>query len=175
VHQEGGPAAGLTSPADGGLITHEKLPPLAPLCMESGHACDYLGMSTWSAQAEAFWKDVADWDSVWMLRDGTGYPAPENGEGVRAMPFWSRESRVPRIIETVPAYSGMEPVEVTLQDFRSAWLPGLERDRMRIGLNWAGKRATGFDFEPVNVMERLDAQAPPVKARRKLFPRRTGS
>ena len=30
---------------------------------------------------------------VWSVRDANGFPAPENADGRRAMPFWSKKSR----------------------------------------------------------------------------------
>ena len=36
-----------------------------------------------------------------------------------------------------------------------AWLPGLHRDGMLVGLNWSGSRATGFEVPPLTFMENL--------------------
>jgi hypothetical protein len=57
------------------------------------------------------------------------------------MPFWSSRARVERIIETVPAYAGFAPYEIPLADFLERWAPGVERDRLKAGLNWWGERA----------------------------------
>jgi hypothetical protein len=71
------------------------------------------------------------------------------------MPFWSLRSRAEKVITTVPAYEGFELVELTLAEFRSRWLPGLERDGLRVGLNWSGPRATGYDVHPSEVAAAL--------------------
>jgi hypothetical protein len=71
------------------------------------------------------------------------------------MPFWSSQRRAERIVETVPAYAGMSIVEVPVDDFRERWLPGLARDGIRVGLNWTGVRATGFDEVAAEVVKRL--------------------
>ena len=94
---------------------------------------------------------------MWGIRDSGGFPAPLNGDGQRAMPFWSLRSRAERVVSAVPAYADFEVVEVSLDDFRTRWLPGLERDGLRVGLNWSGSRATGYDLEPSDVREALRA------------------
>ena len=33
------------------------------------------------------------------------------------------------------------------------------RDRLLVGLNWSGKRATGYDLTPDNVLRNLKARA----------------
>jgi hypothetical protein len=102
---------------------------------------------------------------VWTIRDEGGYPAPLTHDGKRASPFWSTRSRVERVIANVPAYRGFEPIEVTLDEFRNRWLPALARDGFLVGLNWSGRRATGYDIEPETVMWRVDQLSadPPVK------------
>jgi len=71
------------------------------------------------------------------------------------MPFWSSRTRAEKVILTVPAYEGFVPVEIALGDFRSRWLPGLERDGIRVGLNWAGTAASGYDLTAREVEENL--------------------
>jgi hypothetical protein len=80
-----------------------------------------------------------------------------NSEGVRTQPFWSSRSRVEKIIATVAAYEGFEPVEITLDAFLEKWLPGLERDGFRVGVNWSGPHATGYDIEPRVIRRALEA------------------
>jgi Protein of unknown function (DUF2750) len=64
------------------------------------------------------------------------------------MPFWSSLARVERIIESVPDYRTFTPVELTWDVFDKDWIPGLERDGLRVGLNWTGRQATGYDVTP---------------------------
>jgi hypothetical protein len=71
------------------------------------------------------------------------------------MPFWSKKSRAVGIVDHVGAYSGFDVVMVPLPEWRDRWLPGLQRDGLRVGLNWSGARATGYDLEPADVLERL--------------------
>jgi hypothetical protein len=73
------------------------------------------------------------------------------------MPFWSRESRAFRVIADAPAYAGFRTREIQHADFESRWLPGLAKDGMRIGLNWAVDRATGYDYTVEDFLARLRA------------------
>ena len=104
-----------------------------------------------ASQAAAWREDVRTGASVWTVEDDNGIPAPENAEGRRAMPFWSSRSRVERIVATVPEYAGFRPREVPLDEYRSRWLDGLERDGLLVGVNWSGSGATGYDVEPGDV------------------------
>lgn len=61
-------------------------------------------------------------------------------------------------METVPAFSEFEVVELPLNEWRSRWLPGLQRDGIRVGLNWSGERATGFDLSAEDVERNLAAR-----------------
>jgi len=114
-------------------------------------------MTQAASQAWAFYRDVAKNQKVWTIRDEGGFPAPKNGEGKRSQPFWSSLSRVEKIIETVPAYAGFEPYEISWSDFCRAWVPGMTKDGLLMGVNWSGKRALGYDLEPKKVQESVDA------------------
>ena len=93
---------------------------------------------------------------MWTIEDDGGVPAPEGTDGRRSIPFWSRLSRVERIIATVPAYAQFRTRELSRIAFVNRWLPGLERDGMLVGLNWAGVNATGYEFTPREVLDRLN-------------------
>jgi hypothetical protein len=71
------------------------------------------------------------------------------------MPVWSSLARVERIIANIPAYRGFAPVELSWQEFEEKWLPGLERDGLRVGINWTGARATGYDLSPADLRDRI--------------------
>lgn len=115
------------------------------------------GMSVSAAHASAFYTEAGERRCVWGIRDSDGFPAPLNGDGERAMPFWSLRGRAEHVVSTVAAYAGFEVVEVPLDVFLTRWLPGLERDGLRVGLNWSGSRASGFDLAPSEVLARLQA------------------
>lgn len=113
-------------------------------------------MSTSAAQESAFYKEVLENNTVFTIRDKDGYPAPySNPNEERAMPFWSLQSRAEKIIASVPAYTDFEPVEISLQEFKEKWLPGLEKDQLLVGINWSGDTAHGYDETPEEVLKYL--------------------
>ena len=114
-------------------------------------------MSQAGSQAWAFYREVARSGIVWTTRDEGGFPAPPNPYGRRAQPFWSSRKRVEKIIESVPTYAHFEPYKLTWTEFAQKWVPNLTRTKMLVGVNWTGKRAVGFDLEPVGVKRSIEA------------------
>lgn len=115
-------------------------------------------MSTAAAHAAAFYREVVKSRVIWTIKDAGGYPAPKTSEG-RAQPFWSSRSRAERVIETVAAYKGFEAVEVPWSEFAARWVPDLAKDGLRVGVNWSGSRATGYDLAPEEVVKNVEAVA----------------
>ncbi len=109
-------------------------------------------MSVAAAQAEAFYGEALSERVVWGVKDSGSCPAPMTPDGYRAMPFWSKRSRAEKITQNVQAFAGMEPFEITLDEWRDKWLPDLERDGIRVGLNWSGKRAVGYDLPVADIL-----------------------
>ena len=116
-------------------------------------------MSMSAAQADAFYREVIDGGLVFTVFDAGGYPLPIGSSGSRAMAFWSKRSRAQRIIDNVPAYSAFDIEEIELGRWREEWLRDLKRDGLLVGLNWSGKRATGYDLSPDDVLRNLQARA----------------
>lgn len=114
-------------------------------------------MSQAASQAGAFYREVAKNGKVWTIRDAGGYPAPIGDGGKRAQPFRSSLGRVERVINTVPAYAGFEPDEIAWDKFLSAWVPGLTRDGILVGVDWSGERALGYDVEAEQVARNVAA------------------
>jgi hypothetical protein len=110
-----------------------------------------------ASQATAFYRDVARNHKMWTIRDEQGFPAPKTSDGTRAQPFWSSLSRAQRIVETVPAYKGMWPVEISWAEFCDKWLTELERDGQKVGLNWSGPKAVGYDRDPSGVRKSVES------------------
>lgn len=113
-------------------------------------------MSQSASQAAAFYREVAKKRVVWTVRDDDGFPAPKTSDGARAQPFWSSRSRVERIISTVSSYAGFHPFEITWAEFVAKWVPGLSGDGIKVGVNWTGKRATGYDLQPEDVVRNVE-------------------
>ena len=110
-------------------------------------------MSLSAAHTAAFRREVLVESRVWSIRDAVGHPAPQDPAGRRAMPFWSKPSRAGRVVGAGPAYRGFDVVEIPVDDWLDSWLPGLQRDGLLVGVNWAGARATGLDLAPTQVAE----------------------
>lgn len=121
-----------------------------------------LIVSTAAAHAAAFYRDVAKTRVLWTIKDAGGFPAPRTAEG-RAQPFWSSRSRAERVIETVPAYTRFEPVEVSWAEFAADWVPDLTKDGIRVGVNWSGPSATGYDLTAEEVVRNVEAVAATIR------------
>ncbi|GHH69567.1 DUF2750 domain-containing protein [Promicromonospora soli] len=111
-----------------------------------------------AANSARFFTEAIRDGAVWTVRDADGMPAPMNASGERAMPFWSLRTRAERVREISPEYHPFEVVSIPLDDFQTKWLPGLSRDGLKVGVNWAGARATGYDLSPEEVETRLDIE-----------------
>jgi hypothetical protein len=113
-------------------------------------------VSVSSAQATAFFNEVLAVPEVWALRDDEGYPSFQASiEHYVAIPFWSKESRARRITTNVEGFDALAVVSIPLDVWRERWLPGMARESLRVGINWSGPRATGYDYTPDEVGERL--------------------
>jgi hypothetical protein len=115
-------------------------------------------MSTASLQAASFYREVAEHQVVWAIKDEGGFPAPFGDEQRRSMPFWSSQARARKVISSVPAYQGFAPVAITWSEFVERWVPGLTKDGLLVGVNWSGERATGYDIEADVVRKNVEAQ-----------------
>jgi len=82
-----------------------------------------------------------------------------NADGSRAQPFWSSRPRVERIIKNVPAFAGFHPVQVSWLEFCRKWVAELAKDNVKVGVNWSGPRATGYDVAAAQVVLYVEAIA----------------
>jgi Protein of unknown function (DUF2750) len=114
-------------------------------------------MTQASAQAAAFYREVAEARSLWTIEDDVGYPAPMTSSGQRSQPFWSRRSRAERIIKNVAAYATFTPVEVSWENFCEVWVPGMTEDGLLVGVNWSGPDARGYDISPADLKRNVEA------------------
>ena len=80
-----------------------------------------------------------------------------NAAGQRAQPFWSSRTRINEIIEALSDTAAFIPVEVAWDEFCSVWVPGLEQDRILMGLNWSKTEAAGEDMRPSDVRRNVEA------------------
>lgn len=72
--------------------------------------------------------------------------------------FWGPSAAilVKRIIKNVPAYGIFEPYELTWEEFLTTWVPDLKKSGIKVGLNWSGKGAVGYDMEPDDVVANVN-------------------
>jgi hypothetical protein len=115
-------------------------------------------MSLSGAHRAAFRREAPQEGRVFSIRDEGGYPITRDDDGYRALPFWSKSSRAQRVIGQVPAFAGFDVVDIPLDDWLDRWLPGLEREGVLVGLNWAGPRATGYDLPALSVATWMSEQ-----------------
>lgn len=113
-------------------------------------------MSNSETQAKAFYKQVAVTRSVWTIRDEAGIPVPESDDGTKAMPFWSSRSLAELIVQNVADYHGFYPMEISWQDFKDKWGPGMTRDGLLAGVNWSGSTASGPDIMPAELIKNVE-------------------
>jgi hypothetical protein len=114
-------------------------------------------MTQSASQAWAFYREVAATKTLWTVEDDVGYPAPKTAEGRRAQPFWSSQSRAAKVVSEVPAYSYFSPVAIPWDRFCETWVPDMAKDGLLVGVNWSGPRATGFDIEPEELRNNVQA------------------
>jgi hypothetical protein len=108
-----------------------------------------------AANAAAFYRQVIETGTVWMLWSEKGGPTARTAGGDHAVPFWSSKSRAERVVATVPSYAGYTVRHESLARWREQWLPDLDREGLRVGLNWSGAKAVGYDLDPISVEESL--------------------
>ncbi|MGV9805568.1 DUF2750 domain-containing protein [Micromonospora chersina] len=109
-------------------------------------------MSVSAAQSAAFRKEAPAAGHVWTVLEDDSYIAPHKPDGSRAMPFWSRQSRAQRVVDHVPAYSGLEIVAIPFDAWLRDLVPWLAEQGVLIGVNWSGERATGYDVSPQDIL-----------------------
>jgi hypothetical protein len=63
---------------------------------------------------------------------------------------------VEKIIKTVPGYANFTPHEISWIDFCERWVPGLSEDGIKVGVNWSGPKATGYDVDAPVVQEAVE-------------------
>nr|WSW67707.1 DUF2750 domain-containing protein [Streptomyces sp. NBC_00995] len=105
------------------------------------------------AQTTAFFLEVARTRTVWWVRDDEGSPMPVSSSGQPVFPYWSSRTRAQRAAQLWgPPFRA---VPLPLEHWRSAALPDLDGDGMRVGINWSGRRLTWWDLTVDEVTNRL--------------------
>ena len=113
-------------------------------------------MSSQDDHFSEFFRDALATGYVYSMLDDGQIPTPTNDDGVRAMPFWSSVERVEKVIEQYEKIGILKPIRIPLAAFKREWLPGIEADKLKVGINWVGRPAAGFDIDPSEVLQHLE-------------------
>ncbi len=104
---------------------------------------------------DRFLLDAVDYGIIWGIVDESGEfavsPSEEDDE-IDVMPFWSSEEYAADVC--VDEWSIFTPEAIELDDFIDNWLPGLQKDRILVGINW-NKDLDGYEVEPLTLAEDL--------------------
>ena len=101
-------------------------------------------MSTAAIHTSKFYEQAVSDGKVFTFDDGDGYLVFPM-DGAEVVPFWSSRTRLEKIKKDHPKHSRREITEETLTVFMTDTLPFLEKEGIRVGVNWSGQRLTGFN------------------------------
>ena len=79
---------------------------------------------------EHFVKRCADWEEVWGLRDEGGWVTTADDEGRAHFPVWPHPAYAAACAEG--DWAGAEPEAIPLNEWRTAWLPGMKADDLPV-------------------------------------------
>ncbi|MCA8277777.1 DUF2750 domain-containing protein [Burkholderia sp. AU30280] len=100
------------------------------------------------SRCDYFIRKVADSEIVWGLFD-TGW-ATATVNGLTAIPFWPEEDFA--ALCTSHEWKSFHPKTISLGEFLSRWLPGMERDE-RVCVVFPGPEDKGRLLSPMDLLE----------------------
>ena len=103
----------------------------------------------------SFINEIIEHQKVFTIENEEGIPTTTNDNGEESMPFWSSELRTEVIIKNVNFYREYHPLEISLEDFISNWLPKLQKDALVLGANLKGDKLIGTDWNPKELLEEI--------------------
>jgi len=107
-------------------------------------------------QAHDFYADVIKHNKIWTIRDDQEFVIFTLPYGTKTQPFWSKITRIEKIIKNEPSFSKFEIVEVSWDEFQNEWAPKMEQSNISIGVNWGGKNLSGFDMSANQLIKIVD-------------------
>lgn len=111
-----------------------------------------------SEQANAFYRDVIASGEVFLVEHETrGSVTWRLAGSQHARPVWSSRRRAVRMLEGPLAKPGLVIVRHSWDEFRDSIAPAIEREGILVGLNWAGRKARGYNIPPSDVVARIEA------------------
>ncbi|SEO50205.1 DUF2750 domain-containing protein [Aquisalimonas asiatica] len=115
-----------------------------------------IGDQPLDASYEAFLEAVVDSGLVWGLCDDEGWamvPSADDDEAM-VMPFWSSEGGATACASG--EWDGFVAEPLPLEDFMEQWLPGMEGDGHRAGVDWSAD-LDGVEVPPLELQADLEA------------------
>ena len=102
-----------------------------------------------------FIKRVADWEEVWGLKSAEGWAQVEDDDGRKCIAFWPH----PRYAEQLATgdWNDCTPEAISLAEFLSQWLPGMERDGMQVAV-FPTRAMKGAVVAPARLRDDLEAE-----------------
>jgi len=108
------------------------------------------------SQVSVFCKDVSNSEVFWTIQfeDGS-YIKWCNDDDSEIFPLWSTESRVELTLKRAEEFSGGKPIAISLDTFKTEWLPDLIKNSVSIGPNWSGENLSGSSYEAEELLARI--------------------
>lgn len=113
-------------------------------------------MSISAAQYSKFCSEVAQKQCVFTFTEQGGlliYPV----QGQEVLPFWSSRSRLEKIQASHPKYQRYQISVYSWPEFESR-LRQMEGDGIHAGVNWSGRRLTGYNVAAADLRAALEYQ-----------------
>lgn len=110
-------------------------------------------MSQSASQAAEFYRQVAELKKVFTVEQDGGLLVFPMADG-DVVPFWSSEQRLERVREHHPKYRRYDVQAMSLEEF-IAQLDELAAEGISVGVNWSGKRLTGYDVSVDDLRQNL--------------------
>jgi len=111
-------------------------------------------MTIAAAQASQFYEQVSREAKVFTFTENQCFLVFVVDEK-EVVPFWSSRSRVERIQKEHLKYRKYAIDEISLTDFLKKTLVQLEEESIHVGVNWSGKRLTGYDVSVEDLRQNL--------------------
>ena len=106
---------------------------------------------------QRFLEEVTRSGRLWGLEGPEGWAVcPSELDGaLDVMPFWSQEEFAR--LHCVEDWAVYTPVAIVLDEFIDDWLPGMDEDKLLVGVNWNAE-FEGDETEPLDLLDELEAQ-----------------
>jgi hypothetical protein len=104
---------------------------------------------------EYFVKRVSDWELVWSLKGVDGWVMSADETGNEIAVFWPFEDYAKLCANG--AWQGTVPKSIDIEAFLSRWLPGLYKDRRRVGI-FPNLLKQASVVDPMKLKEQIEAE-----------------